>query len=211
MNGMHAQAIDTLFTRLLKLQIRSPQRLYLADCVGNGTTHCMALLQRLTSALSAKDDLDRILDARIESGVLRLVSPEFKRLDVPVAQIPALAAAEAAALGEFEIDEDGSFVYWPKLDVHLGWDQLEQIANPDAVRKARQKHREFNIRYGKAVQRVRERSGLRLNGVPGLSKKQLGRIEKGQCRLTANAIEALSKAHKVKPNEYLQRLADTLD
>jgi len=205
------QSTDTLFTHLLGLQIRSPQRLYVADCVGAGKSCCMAvLLQRLTSALATKDNFDRILDARIEAGVLRVVSPEFKRLDVPIAKISALAGKDATTLADFEIDEDGSFIYWPKLDVHLGWEQLNQIVNPEAARKAQQKHREFNIRYGKAVQKVREQAGLKLSDVTGISEKQLRRIENGDCRLTSNATEALSRAHGLKANEYLQRLADAL-
>jgi hypothetical protein len=212
MNDLNERlSTDSLFTRLLGLPIRSPQRLYVADCPGIGKSHFLALLlQRLTSAVSSKESFDRILDARIEAGILRVVSTDFKRLDVAIAQIPALASADCARLAEFEIDEDGSFVYWPKLNAHLGWEQLYQIANPEAARKAQQKHREFNVRYGKAVQGVREEVGLKPSEIPGLSEKQLRRIESGKCRLTSNAIQALAKAHGLEANAYLQKLAEAL-
>jgi hypothetical protein len=48
------------------------------------------------------------------------------------------------------------------------------------------------------------------NEIPGLSDKQLRRIERGECRLTSNAAKKLAKAHGMTPNEYLQKLADAL-
>lgn len=205
------QSADTILTRLLGLQIRSPQRLYVADCLGSGKSHCLAvLLQRLTCALGSKDNSGRILDAKIEAGVLRVISPEFERLDVPLAQISALADKEPAILADFAIDEDGSFIHWPNLDVHLGWEQLAQIVNPEAARKAWQKHRQFNIRYGRAVHKVREQAGLKPSDITGISEKQLRRIESGSCRLTCNAVKVLSQAHGLKANGYLQKLAEAL-
>src|SRR5439155_20528584 len=115
----------------------------------------------------------------------------FDRLDVPTVQIPALKNAEDSKLQEFEMDEDGAFIYWPELDVHLGWSQLHQLVNPGAALKAAQRSDEFNQRYGKAVRKVRELAGLQSHEVPELSEKQLGRIERGECRLTSNAIQAL--------------------
>ena len=88
---------------------------------------------------------------------------------------------------------------------------MRQIADPQAARKALQKSQQFNVRYGKAVHQVREEAGLKPAAIAGLSEKQLGRIEKGDCRLTSNAIVALSHAHKLGPNEYLKKLAETLD
>jgi len=82
--------------------------------------------------------------------------------------------------------------------------------NPEAAFKASQKSEEFNKRYGKAVQEVRDQAGLKRSDVQGLSEKQLGRIEKGECRLTSNAIEALAKGHNLGANEYMRRLAEAL-
>ena len=66
------------------------------------------------------------------------------------------------------------------------------------------------MRYGKAVRKVREAAGLKSPDIAGLSDKQLGRIENGDCRLTSNAIKALAKAHRLEPNAYLQKLAEAL-
>lgn len=204
-------SVDTLLKHLLVLQIRSPQRVYVAGSFGAGKSHLIgALLERLVSTLKAGDRFKRILDARIEGDALRVVSPEFERLDVPISKIPSLAKADPESLADFEIDEDGSFVYWPRLDVHLGWEQFEQILYPEAARKAQQKCRAFNVLYGKAIQYVREQAGLKQSDIPGMSEKQVRRVEKGECRLTSNGIDAFSEAHNLSPNEYLKTLAAAL-
>ncbi|HVR34743.1 MAG TPA: DUF2442 domain-containing protein [Methylomirabilota bacterium] len=206
---------DRLLSRILDLQIRTPQRCYVVEGkfgAGKSTfaaTLIRSLLERLASSLEANDDTEnRVLDARVENGILRVVSPNFERLDVPIGRIPQFKDADASELQEFEIDEDGAFIYWPELDVHLGWAQLQQVVDPKAALKAAQKSGEFNKRYGKAVQKLRESTRLKRAGIPGLSEKQIGRIENGECRLTANAIETLAKAHDLAPNDYMKKLAE---
>src|SRR2546426_3714411 len=144
---------------------------------------------------------ERILDARLENGILHVLSPDFDRLDVPLAEIPDFKNVPHSRIEKFEIDEDGAFLYWPDLDLHLGWRQFQQLVDPEATLKALQKSEAFNKRYGRAVKRIREQKSLKPGDIPGLSDKQLGRIERGECRLTSNAIESLAKAHKLDPNE----------
>lgn len=200
---------DLLLSKILNLQIRKPERCYVIELkVGSGKTH---ILKRLFATFESNEEQDRIFDATIEKDTLRVVSPGFIRLEVPLSEIPQFKNARPAEVLNFEIDEDGSFIYWPDLDVHLGWRQLQQLIDPEAALKASQKHEQFNKRYGKAVQKLREAAGLKRCDIPRLSEKQLGRIEKGDCRLTTNAIEALSKAHNVDPNEYMKKLAQALE
>ncbi len=204
---------DRLISKILDLRIRKPERCYVVETrFGCGkTTSFQTWLDRFVATFEANDERDRIFDAGIEQNILRVVSPEFVRLEVPLSKIPQFKNAKPAQILNFEVDEDGSFIYWPDLDVHLGWRQLQQLISPEAALKASQKNEEFNRRYGKAVQELRKAADLERSDVPGLSEKQLGRIEAGKCRLTTNAIEALSKAHKVGRNEYMKKLAKMLE
>src|SRR5437773_7001714 len=99
---------DRLLSRIFDLQIRTPQRCYVFEAkFATGKTHFAAalihsLLERLASGLEAEDERQRILDARIENGILHVVSPNFDRLDVPTAEIPALKNTEASKLLHFE-------------------------------------------------------------------------------------------------------------
>ncbi len=141
---------------------------------------------------------------------MRVVSPDFRRLEVPISKIGELATADKKTVEHFEIDDDGSYIYWPDLDLHLGWEQLLQVVDPEALRRAKQKSHEFNERYGAAIRKVREKSGLAITEVPGLSDKQLRRIERGECRLTSNATKKLAKAYGMTPNEYLRKVSEAM-
>ncbi len=61
------------------------------------------------------------------------------------------------------------------------------------------------------MQKLREEAGLNRSDITGISEKQLSRIEKGECRLTSNAIEALSREHKLEPGEYMKKLAEAME
>jgi hypothetical protein len=211
----HCLSSDSLVSRFIDLQIRSPERFYVAELncdikLEQQWEAVHALLSRLTTAVKAKDRSYRILDAGVEDGCLRVVSPDFRRLEVPLVQIPALSKINASEVKKFEIDRDGSFIYWSDFDIHLGWQQLEQIVNPEVMRKALQRNKEFNVRYGAAIRRVREEASIATKAIPGLSEKQLRRIERGECRATSNALQRLAKAHGLKPNDYLERIAEAL-
>jgi hypothetical protein len=206
---------DWLVTRIIDLPIRSAHRFYIVDSAPElgGERKWQDLLRSFLGRLSAflESDNARILDANIEDGILRVISPDFQRLQIPVSKIEQLANANEKAIQRFEIDDDGAYLYWSDLDLHLGWEQLMQIVDPDAVHRAKQKSHEFNLRYGAAIRKVREKSGVAMTGVAGLSDKQLRRIEIGECRLTSNGARALAKAHGITPNEYLQKVAEALE
>lgn len=208
------QSVDFLLAHVLALRIRSPHRMYITNRLGakpeQKRTALCEYFQRLAASAFSEDNADRIFDAKITNDTLHVISSSFSRLDVSLKAIPSLAGKDPAALQNIEIDEDGAFIYWPQLDVHLGWDQLNQIVNPIAALKARQKHQKFKVRYGKALQDLREIAGLGRGDIPGISEKQLRRIEKGECRLTSNAVEALAKSFQIPPNEFLKRLAERL-
>jgi Protein of unknown function (DUF2442) len=129
-----------------------------------------------------------------------------RMLHVPVSSVPALRDQSSAVLRNFEIDPDGSFIYWPELDVHLGWKQFLQAVDPTALWRAQQRSAVFNKRYGAAIRRVREAAGILQSKVEGLTERQLRRIEQGECRATTAAITALAKAHSLDANAYMERL-----
>lgn len=165
------------------------------------------IIDNASGVIGPAANADRILEAKIVAGVLRVTSRDSKHLDVPLAAISPLAGCCRADLADFEVDEDGAYLYWPKLDVHLGWEQLEQIVSPVLARKAQRKAHAFNVQYGKAMQAVRREAGVKADEITGLSEEQLLRLERGECPITANDIIALAHAHHVSPNEYLARVA----
>lgn len=211
-----SQSSDMLLSRIVNLQIRSSHRFYVAEPPFAQASEesweklIRSYLGRLTAGLESKENVGRILDARLEGGVLQVVSTDFHRLEVPISKIVPLTKDGREKAERFEIDEDGSYIYWPDLDIHLGWEQFQQVVDPAAVQRAKQKSREFNVRYGCAIRKVREEKGLAMTAIQGLSHKQLRRIERGESRLTSKAARKIAQAHGMTPNEYLQAVATAL-
>ena len=65
---------------------------------------------------------------------LVVLFPAFDRLRVPLSKLTKHLGTNKDEIGAFEIDEDGSFLYWPHADVHLGPDQLHAMVDPTCSR-----------------------------------------------------------------------------
>lgn len=111
------------------------------------------MLQNRAATSGLRTSKNRISVARIVDGVLQVSSGDLKRIEVPLASIPALAGKSPADLENFELDQDGACVSWPDCDVDLGWEQLQQIADITATMAARQSSRDFNNQRKKGATR----------------------------------------------------------
>ncbi len=113
----------------------------------------------------------------------KVVSPTpegFRKLRVPLEKLPVLQKLSQKQRQEFEIDEEGTFLYWPGGDIHLGWEQFEYAVDKAASLKAKQQTEAFNKAYGSAIRKLRREKSLRQSDIEGLTPRQVGRIESGQ-------------------------------
>lgn len=205
--GMPSRAI---VDRIAWLDIRDESRVHFAETDREGER---ILVERFLTALDCADDDHRILDMWWEEEILVVVSPAnegFRKVRVPLTKLPALKRCSKDALQRFEIDDDGLFVYWPEPDVHLGWEQFEMAVNQHACLRAKQQSAAFNRSYGSAIGAFRKANGLRQTDIRGLTARQIGRIERGECRATYGALEKLAQAHGVSLSEYLDKLASSV-
>lgn len=192
--------------KLARLNVRDPARVHVAEV--QTFEEEKVLIERLFLALGSGEEHKRILGAWWEGDTFVVVNPRFKRLHVPVGRIGSLSGQPREKLQDLQIDEDGVFVYWPELDVHLGWEQFAQAANQEEYLRARQQSAEFNAQYGQAIRRLRRKQKLRQSDMKGLTSRQVGRIERGECRATHSALSKLARSHGMSTSEYLAELAD---
>jgi len=190
--------------------IRSENRLHVIKVDDLEAPQVSQLLGRVCSALGPDGSRGSIIDAYLAGAMLLVRGPRHRMLHVPVSSVSALKGQPPTVLRNFEIDPDGSFIYWPELDVHLGWNQFLQVVAPAELRKAQQRSADFNERYGAAIRRVREAAGILQSRVEGLTERQLRRIEQGECRATSAAIVALANAHGLDANAYMERLTKAM-
>lgn len=202
--GMPSRAV---VDRMTWLDVRDDSRVHFAE---TDKKNEKGLAERLLVALDCGDDEHRIFDAWWEEETLVVVSPRrtgFKKIRVPLSRLPALKGHPKDALANFEIDEDGVFIYWPELDVHLGWEQFTAAVDQKAYLRAKQQSNAFNRSYGSAIRRLRTQSSLRQSDIDGLTARQIGRIERGECRATHAALTKLANAHRMTLSDYMSKLS----
>jgi hypothetical protein len=196
--------------RVAWLNVKDDERIHF---VPGGREDDEAFAERLLIALDRADEDNRILDAWWEGTTFVVVSPTaggFRKLRVPVEKLPILQQLSKEDRETFEIDEDGTFIYWPSGDIHLGWEQFECAVDETAHLKAKQQTEGFNKAYGAAIEALRKEKGLRQSDIEGLTPRQVGRIESGRCRATLSALRKLAKAHHMSVGEYMEELSQTL-
>ena len=167
-------------------------------------------VNRVISGLTQTSGPTRIADAWLEGELIVLLSPEFERLVVPLEKLTGLLGSHAKRIREFELDADGSFLFWPHADVYLGWEQARQLVEPTAALAAQQRSVDFNVKYGAAIRSVREQAELRQADINGVTERNLRRVEKGELRASQATLRSLATAHQQPLNAYLDELAGLL-
>lgn len=201
------QQPEVLSQVLPTLAVRDERRLYAA---ARSRVHDVSeFLGRFVLTLDRADEDEAIFDAYWVGRTFVVVSPRFGRLEVPVGAISRLRDVHKPENEAFEIDEYGDFVFWPGQDVHMGWAQFLQAVDPQARLRAEQKSEAFNRAYGLAIRRLRESCQLRQSDIKGLDERTVRRIETGATRATASAIRFLAAAHRLSPEDYMRRLAES--
>lgn len=194
--------------RIAWLGVRNDKRICIVETKGEEP-----FVRRFLLAMDSGGYEGRIIDVWWEEDTLVVVSPRndgFAKLRVPLDKLPVFQGSNQKARENFEIDEDGAFIYWPNLDIHLSWEQFEQAVDNGAYLKTKQQSEVFNKAYGKAIRKLRKKSELRQSDIKGLTPRQVGRIERSQCRATHNALSKLAKAHKMTTSDYMNELAKLL-
>lgn len=159
------------------------------------------------TCIGAEDEL--VADARLLEDSLVVISCSGKTYEVQFDQISALAEGSDEGLRSFCVVEDGSYVTWPQLDLHLDIDGIRQLVDPDYRKQLVLERIRNDKRFGMAVAEVRTRYGLRQADISGLSERQLRRIEDG-ARPRAKTLEKLSRAHGLNTNTYLNEVAEAM-
>ena len=151
-----------------------------------------------------------IADAWVEGETLFVLSPGFDRLRVPLNDLYRVVGATIDNIKAFEIDEDGSYLYWPHANVHLGWEQLQGILDATTLLSARPRSAAFNQQYGRAIRTLREEHGLKQSEIVGIADRHLRRIEHGQTAATRSVLASLTQAHGMDLPRSLAELAGRL-
>ena len=192
-------------------RIRSENRLHVLKVENLEAAASLATRsERVCFALVENESRGIIIDAYLAGDQLFVRGPKHRMLHIPIDSIRALRGQPRIAVRNFSVDPDGSFIYWPDLDVHLGWNQFLQAVDPAELLRAEQRSVSFNERYGAAIRKTRQAAGIFQSKVKGLTERQLRRIEQGESRATTSAVTALATAHGLDANAYMEKLTKAM-
>lgn len=187
-------------TRIAKLR---SSHIHVAGKLGKAQEY---LLQRLLLSYLAPG-VSLIIDAWWEKEEFVALSADYAFLRIPAAKLAPWLGTSRAKLEVFDVDSDGSFVHWPHVDAHFGWDELRYLIDPAAVAAARQRRRQYDAKYGEAIKKVRLAHHLAQSAIPGLSSRHVRRVENGSSRATSKFLRAMAAAHSLPVNQYLDLVA----
>jgi len=210
MNREHR--LQALFVRTDVDPILLPQMMERAGLrsIRNMLAHSSSLVpHRVLAAWLHNAQAELIAHATVADDRLIVVSCEPKTYEVGFDQMPALRKIAPKNRRGFEIAEDGSFIWWPSADIHLDLDALRTVTDPAWGKRAQRIRRAHGREYGAAIAALRKDRGLRQTDIPGLSERQLRRIEDSGA-VSVRTMEHLADAHGMVLAEYLDALAHKL-
>ena len=154
--------------------------------------------------LGAQDQL--IARAVVENDRLRVINCALNEFEIGFERLPALARLPVRERRSFEIAEDGSYMHWPASDVHLDLEAIRIATEPEWKERSDVARLAHDERFGGALAKVRKAHGLRQADIPGLSERQVRRIEAGGSP-KVSSLQRFAKAHGLSLNKYLEEVA----
>jgi hypothetical protein len=181
-----------------KLGVSRPDyRLYQTSDVG--------AIRRLLIGLSRKQPVLGIVDAYVLGGDLHVLTADFEQRCFPFRKLPLLARLNAATRARLAVDEDGSFLHWAEQDLHVGVSQLLQEVDPAFMADIAIERNERD-KVGVAVRLMREERSLTQSDIPGISVRQVSRIEGGVSRLRYAAAQRFAEAFRMDTGAFLNEV-----
>lgn len=166
-----------------------------------------AAARRIVQAQRAGATRELVASASLEADKLIVWSCEPRRYEIPVQEIPSLAAMRPDSLAEFEVSPSGSGIRWRAADVDLNLETVLEHVDPEVKRRHEKQARADAARYAKAIRLFRVEMGLKQTGIHGLTDRQVRRIESGDVVPHIDSLRKLAAAHGMDVNQYMKELA----
>lgn len=168
------------------------------------------LVHRVIAAWNADLQNALIAKATVTGDGLLVVTCGLEMLEVLFQQVPSLRSIPEGERDRFQVSEEGSYIHWPGPDVHLDLYALRYATDKAYQKKADAVRLFSNAAYGNGIARLRKRTGLVQLDIPGLSERQVRRIEKGEQVPSMKALELLAQAHRMALDNYLDAVAQAM-
>jgi hypothetical protein len=158
--------------------------------------------EELAEAVSAPNAPDLIIGGVVDEGgdVIRFIKGDLESLVVPVSTFKAPPGGPEPNLAAMEFTDYGQTVKFGEFEAAT--DAILHEHDRDFRRRARARLRAEDRSLGGAIRRLRIQRGLSRAGFPGLSSKEIARIERGQITKPQRAtLRTIADALSVRVEE----------
>ena len=166
--------------------------------------------KRIKSAWSWEAEAELIAIASFSKDSLFVMGCDLKTWEIPFSSLPCLDRIPQSELGNFELDEDGSYLYWECADLHVDLEDLKAAVDPEFLEQLLIKKLEYGKSLGYAIAAVRKAHKLNQDGIDGLSGRHLRRIENEGHAPTLDTLKKLATSHGLDLEGYLAQVNEVI-
>jgi len=164
------------------------------------------VLQRIINAWKNEAQEILISSAFTLDSKLIVVACASNRYNIPYSKLPELDIKHLDKK-KFEIDADGSFLYWPEADFHINLEEIRSRIDSKFAAAIIRNQIPKNKKYGNAIRKFREITKIKQAEIKGVSERTIRRIENGEFIPTIETLTYLSRAHELDLSSYLNEVA----
>lgn len=155
--------------------------------------------------IQAQDDL--IADFKVAGEDFYLIGCNLKELKGSLKEFKVFKdIKDINKLSNFEIDEHGSFITWPELDIDLDLNSFRAKFEDGFKKKLQLKKLERMSLLGQKMQKLRKLKGLSQSDFKEVTAKTIGRYERGETSVSSKNLERIAKTLGFSVDEYIKEV-----
>ena len=166
--------------------------------------------KRIKSAWEWEAEAELIAIASASTDSLFVMGCDLKTWEIPFSSLPGLDLVPQSERGNFELDEDGSYLYWECADLHVDLEDIKAAVDPEFFEQLLIAKLEYGKSFGKAIAAVRKAHKLNQDAIKGISDRHLRRIENEGQQPTLDALKKLAMSHGLDLEGYLAQVNQSL-
>ncbi|MGL4883709.1 MAG: helix-turn-helix domain-containing protein [Waterburya sp.] len=159
--------------------------------------------QRIKSAWEWEAEEELMAIASASENALFVMGCDLKTWEIPFSCLPCLDLVPQSEKGNFQLDEDSSYLYWKCADLHVDLEEIKAAVDPKFKEQLLVEKLEYGKSFGKAIAFVRKAHQLNQSDIEGISDRHLRRIENEGQQPTLDVLKKLAASHGLDLEDYL--------
>lgn len=166
---------------------------------------------RICSAIRDGVASETIADAKIEDGMLEVLTCDLDIVRVDTQKSELLSCLSPLELQNFELDAWGNYISWPDAGIDMDLHAIKFESNEEYRLEFLQGLAKSEQRLGAAIRQLRQEANLRQSDFPGLNERELRRIEANEVSFRQSTFKKLADGFGLSIEDFLDMLSKKMD